>query len=594
MAVLAPLLSAAMPSTQAHPERLGPAPLDLPLKLMLARWAHGISPAALALAYADWFNHVAVSPAKQAELAESAWHKLLQWWQYLPQSLQGVCPLCVEPAPQDQRFAPQEWCSPAFGALAQAFLLQQQWWHEAMTGVHGVSRHHTEVVDFTTRQLLDMASPSNFVATNPQVPGDVCATAGSHLFHGMGNWWRDALAVLGDGKPRGVDAFKPGSTVAVTPGAVVFRNHLMELIQYAPSTAEVDAEPVLVVPSWIMKYYILDLTPDDSLVKHLVGQGKTVFMVPWKNPDTRDRDLGLNDYLEQGVLTALKTVRKLQPRADIQGVGYCLGGSLLAIAAASLGRAESHPLKTLTLLAAQTDFREPGELGLFIDESQIAFLEDLMAAPGYLDGRQMAGAFALMHSRDLVWSKLVHEYLMGAQTPMTALRAWNADATRLPARMHSEYLRRLYLRNDLTEERYRVASVLIRLSDIRIPLFVVATETDHVSPWRSVYKIQGLAHSPVSFVLTSGGHNVGIVNPPGGPLAHAKASYRYATHAPGEAPADPDAWQEAAELYPGSWWGCRSDWLGQHSSHTVAAQPVTQRLVRGAPVAAPGSYVHGN
>nr|WP_315203461.1 alpha/beta fold hydrolase [uncultured Albidiferax sp.] len=581
-----------MQTSEIHPERPGPAPLDLPLKLFLARLAQGLSPAALALAYADWLVHLAVSPTKHAELIESALRKSLRWWQYLPQSLLGGCPPCVEPAQRDRRFAPPEWNAPPFASLAQAFLLQEQWWQEAVTGVRGVSRHHTDMVNFTTRQLLDMASPSNLVATNPQVLRDVWATAGSHLVGGMGNWWRDALAVLGDGKPRGVDAFKPGSTVAVTPGTVVFRNHLMELIQYAPSTAEVDAEPVLMVPSWIMKYYILDLTPDDSLVKHLVGQGKTVFMVSWKNPGSPDRDLGLDDYLEQGIFTALKTVRKLRPRAGIQGVGYCLGGTLLAMAAASLGRAKSNPLKTLTLLAAQTDFREPGELGLFIDESQIAFLEDLMAAPGYLDGRQMAGAFALMNSRDLVWSKLVHEYLMGAQTPMTALRAWNADATRLPARMHSEYLRRLYLRNDLAEERYRVGGVPIRLSDIQIPLFVVATETDHVSPWRSVYKIQGLAHSPVSFVLTSGGHNVGIVNPAGGPLAHAKASYRFATHAVGQAPADPQDWVNTAERFQGSWWTCWSDWLGQHAGHKIAAQPVALHLLDGAPLAAPGQYVH--
>ncbi|MGH6626839.1 MAG: PHA/PHB synthase family protein, partial [Burkholderiaceae bacterium] len=366
----------------------------------------------------------------------------------------------------------------------------------------------------------------------------------------------------------------------------------IELIQYEAVTAEVDAEPVLIVPSWIMKYYILDLTPEDSLVKYLVEQGHTVFMMSWTNPNGIDRDLGMDDYFELGVMAALQAVQAIRPRTPIHAMGYCLGGTLLAIAAAALAGRSPHPLKTVTLLAAQTDFRKPGELGLFIDESQIAFLEDLMAERGYLDGRQMAGAFALINSKDLVWSKLVHEYLMGARTPMTALRAWNADATRMPARMHSEYLRQLYLHNDLAEGRYRAAGQPVRLADIELPLFVVATDRDHVSPWKSVYKIHRLARGPVSFVLSSGGHNVGIVNPPGGPAAHPQASYRFASHAPGKAPANPQGWLDAAPQCAGSWWPCWHEWLSKHSSGTVTPPRATGLLFEGVPLAAPGSYVH--
>ena len=264
----------------------------------------------------------------------------------------------------------------------------------------------------------------------------------------------------------------------------------------------------------------------------------------------------------------------------------------LSLAAAVLGRGDDDALQTVSLLAAQVDFHEPGELGLFIDESQVAFLEDLMAQRGYIDGRQMAGAFQLINSKDLVWSKLVHEYLMGAQTPVTALGAWNADATRLPARMHSEYLRRLYLRNELAEDRYPVAGRWVQLSDIGQPLFVVGTERDHVSPWRSVYKIHGLAHVPVSFLLTSGGHNVGIVNAPSGPLAHRQASYRFATHDSGRAPPDPDAWLAAAPSFPGSWWPRWHDWLVRHSSGKVQARAVKGIVDGGQPVPAPGTYVH--
>jgi polyhydroxyalkanoate synthase len=567
--------------------------MDLPLKLWLARLAHGISPVSVALAYADWLTHLMVSPSKQADMAASAVRKSLLGLQYAaPYAMQGECAYCVEPRPQDKRFSPHEWHSPPYSNIAQSFLLQDEWWTEAMTGVRGVSRHHEDVVAFTMRQWVDMWSPSNFVLSNPQVIMETLKTGGANLTNGFANWSRDAMTVLSDGRPHGVENFQPGKTVAVTPGKVVFRNRLIELIQYEPATPMVHVEPVLIVPSWIMKYYILDLTPDDSLVKYLVDQGHTVYMVSWKNPGSEDRDLGLTDYVELGVMAALKAVHILQPDVGIHAMGYCLGGTLLAIAAAALGAKPGSPLKTVSLLAAQTDFHEPGELGLFIDESQIAFLEDLMSARGYLDGRQMAGAFALINSKDLVWSKLVHEYLMGAHTPMTALRAWNADATRMPARMHSEYLRQLYLRNDLSEGRFRLGEHTVILDDLTVPLFVVATERDHVSPWKSVYKIHRLAHAPVTFVLSSGGHNVGIVNPPSGSLAHPQASYRFASYLSSKAPADPLVWLEAAQPVQGSWWTCWQEWLLAHSTVQVKAVPVVAPALAGPPVNAPGSYVH--
>ena len=566
-------------------------PMDLPLKSTLARLAHGISPASLAMAHADWLVHLAVSPSKQSELASSALRKSLLWLQVAASAWQGEAPHCIEPAPEDKRFSRPEWQVPAFNTVAQGFLLGQQWWAEATTGVRGVSRHHEEVVSFTARQWLDMLSPSNFLALNPQVLRETFGSAGGNLASGLGNWWRDAVAVAAEGKPRGVEAFRPGQGVALTPGKVVHRNRLMELIQYEPATARVQKEPVLIVPSWIMKFYILDLTPADSLVKYLVSQGHTVFMLSWRNPGSEDRDLALADYVELGVLEALKVVQTLCPHAGVHAAGYCLGGTLLAIAAALLGAHHEHPLKTVSLLAAQVDFEQPGELGLFMDESQIAFLEDLMAERGYLDGRQMAGAFQLINSKDLVWSKLVHEYLMGAQTPMTPIRAWNADATRLPARMHSEYLRRLYLHNELAEGNYRVHGEHVHLSAIRIPLFVVATERDHVSPWRSVYKVLRLVRSPAEFVLVSGGHNVGIVSPPAGPNAHPGASYCRRSHAAGEAPTHPQAWLDAAPRTAGSWWPCWDDWLQRHGSGEVRARAVGGLVEDGQLVPAPGTYV---
>ncbi|MCW7541137.1 alpha/beta fold hydrolase [Aquabacterium sp. A7-Y] len=580
-------------TTDASPSRSFHHPLDAVLKGWIGRATHGTSPAAITAALEDWLIHLGFSPGKQATLIESALRKQLLWLLCVRDSmLDPTAQSCAE-IQRDKRFAPPQWDRHPFDWQAQAFLLIQQWWHEATTGVRGVSMHHEQVTEFVVRQWLDMWSPSNFVATNPQVLEETWNTGGRNLVQGLSNWWRDAVAVCTDGAPAGVEQFKPGRSVAITPGKVVFRNRLIELIRYDPATPSVHPEPVLLAPAWIMKFYILDLSPQNSLVRYLVGQGHTVFMISWKNPDASDRDLCLNDYLELGVLTALREVSARCPDVGVHGVGYCLGGTLLAMAAAALARSSATPLKTLTLLAAQIDFEEPGELGLFIDESQVAFLEDLMAERGCLDGRQMAGAFALINSKDLVWSKLVHEYLMGNRTPLTDLRAWNADATRMPQRMHSEYLRRLYLHNELAEGCYEVQGRPVAVQDIRLPLFVVATERDHVSPWRSVYKVHLLTDGDLQFVLSSGGHNVGIVNPPEGEAAHPHASHRVAIREADAPYRDPQAWYDSAELRPGSWWPTWQRWLAEHSGPQVPVERL-EREATGERLLgdAPGSYVH--
>lgn len=579
-----------MDHPQLCPAGHGPAAMDLPLKLLIARLANGVSPASLAQAQADWLMHLLVSPAKQADLAASAWRKWAEWWIAAPYRQRGM-ETDGSVAMLDRRFAREEWRQYPFDLIARGFLLSQQWWNEASRGVRGVSTHHEEQVAFITRQWLDMLSPSNFIATNPQVLRHTLSTGGANLISGFVNWARDAASVAGDAKPRGVEKFTPGKAVAVTPGKVVMRNELAELIQYDAVTELVQREPVLIVSSWIMKFYILDLTPHDSLVQYLVSRGHTVFVVSWRNPGSDQAGLGMEDYVHRGVFDSLAAIRAIRPRSKVHAAGYCLGGTLLAIAAAS--PACPDVLRTLTLLAAQVDFSEPGELGLFMDEGQVAFLEDLMAETGYLDGRRMAGAFLLINSKDLVWSKLVHEYLMGASTPMTALRAWNADATRMPARMHAEYLRHFYLHNDLAEGRFCCGSdEPVDLSRLHVPLFAVATEADHVSPWKSVYRIHRLVGSEVDFVLASGGHNVGIVSPPQGPAAHPGASYRLAHSAPRQAPVQPQEWCARAACFQGSWWPAWSDWLRKHSSGEVAAKPVRGLKSEGREVPAPGTYVH--
>ena len=581
------------PKTLANTFRGMPGPtlsFDRPLHAGLARLTAGVSPAALSLAWADWAQHLAFSPDKQLELGHEASRNWLRLFEYCQRAaLDPECETCVEPAPDDKRFAAPGWQRWPFNVTHQAFLLAQQWWHTATTGVGGVSQHHQDVVSFVAHQLLDMASPANFLLTNPEVLDATLRQGGANLVRGATNLAEDWHRAVSGRKPVGAEAFQVGRDVAVTSGKVVARNALMELIQYTPVTDTVHAEPVLIVPAWIMKYYILDLSAANSLVKYLVENGHTVFMVSWKNPTGDDRDLGLDDYRGLGLMVALDAVSAVIPNRPIHLVGYCVGGTLAAIAGATMARDEDKRLGSLTLLAAQTDFTEAGELMLFIDEAQVSFLEDMMAEQGYLDTKQMAGAFQLLRSNDLIWSTMVQSYLKGERAQMIDLMAWNADATRMPYRMHSEYLRRLFLKNALAAGHFDVEGRPISLRDIRAPIFAVSTLTDHVAPWRSVYKIQLLTDANVTFVLSNGGHNAGIVNPPG----RANRRHQIATHVESENYVDPDAWQASAVHHEGSWWPCWQDWLVQHGTQERIAPPSIGAPTKGyaALCDAPGSYV---
>ncbi|MEO6321589.1 MAG: alpha/beta fold hydrolase [Polaromonas sp.] len=568
-----------------------PHDLDRTLHTQLARLTHGLSPATIAGAYMDWLTHLAMSPGKQQDLAAKAARKSLHFGLYAAKAAFDPGKPCIEPLPQDKRFSAPEWQQWPYNLIYQSFLLNQQWWHKATTDVAGVTVHHEHVTNFATRQALDMFSPSNFLLTNPEVLAETVKTGGMNLLQGAQKQWQDALR-FATGEPLpGTEDFRPGKEVALTPGKVVFRNHLIELIQYSPQTKTVFAEPILIVPSWIMKYYILDLSPGNSLVSYLVEKGHTVFIMSWKNPDSGDSHLGMDDYLKAGVMAALDAVTTIIPEQRVQALGYCLGGTLLSIAAAFMARShDKQRLKSLALLASQLDFKEPGELGLFIDASQLAFLDSVMASKGYLDGKQMAGAFALLNSRDLVWSRMEHNYLMGRSRPVADLAAWNADATRLPYRQHSEYLRKLYLRNDLAEGRYRVNGKPVALSDIRVPIFALGTQRDTVAPWHSAYKIHLLTHAEVTFCLSSGGHNVGVVNPPG---PGGTRSYQIAMREAGAHYIDPDTWLATAPEHEGSWWPALDDWLQQHASSKRVAAPALGNAANGYPVLedAPGRYV---
>ena len=576
-----------MTSSITTPPR-GASNFDRLFQAQQARFAGGISPASMVLAYLDWLVHLSNSPGSQTRLIEQAWRDAMQFSMYAARSANPQAQPSIEPRPQDQRFTHEGWQHWPFNLLSQSFLLTEQWWQNATTGIPGVSNHHENVVSFMARQWLDMLAPSNGVYTNPEVLQATIAQGGANLVRGMHDYLEDMQRTLTSQKPVGTEDFVVGKAVAATPGKVVYRNRLMELIQYTATTETVYAEPVLIVPAWIMKYYILDLSPGNSLVKYLVDHGHTVFMISWKNPDSEDRDLGLEDYRTLGIIAALKAISTIVPERKIHAVGYCLGGALLSIATAAMAQEHDERLKSMTLFAAQTDYTEAGELLLFIDESQVTYLENLMWEQGYLDAAQMAAAFQFLRSNDLIWSRVVHEYLLGQRESLNDLMAWNADTTRLPYRMHSEYLRSLFLHNDLFEGRYRVNDRPITLNDIRIPIFAVGTVHDHVSPWRSVYKITLLTDTDVTFLLTSGGHNAGIVSEPG----HPHRSYQYSTRLADEPYIDPDTWQAAMPAQEGSWWPIWQAWLAKRSSGQVAPPPLGAPQCGYPHIAdAPGLYV---
>jgi polyhydroxyalkanoate synthase len=556
------------------------AAIDLVLNAWLGRLTGHVSPAALAVAWQDWAAHLLLSPARQIELFMRALANAGRLAQYSAGALLGTAAAPVQPLAQDKRFADPLWNLWPYNTLSQAFLLTQQWWHRATSGVRGVSPHHSDVVTFIARQLLDGVAPSNFIATNPVAQKATLESGGLNLLHGAARAMNDLQHVLAGTSPP--VSKLPGRDVALQPGKVVMANRLVELLRYDAATPTVHAAPLLIVPAWIMKYYILDLSPENSLVRYLVEHGHTVYMISWKNPQAEDRDLTLDDYRRLGVMAALDTITAQTGATRINACGYCLGGTLLAIAAAAMARARDERLASMTMLAAQVDFTEPGELSLFIDDGEVSYLEAAMWQQGYLDTRQMAGAFQLLRSSDLIWSRRLRHYLLDIPDKDNDLASWNADATRMPYRMHAEYLHRLFLKNRLASARYVVDGHPVSLSDIHVPIFAVGTRTDHVAPWRSVYKIVPLTDTEVTFLLTSGGHNAGVVSPPGTP----QRTYQIATHAPDDPYVDPDRWQEETRERSGSWWPAWEAWLGRLAGPDVPPPASVPSLGD-----APGSYV---
>ncbi|MEM1143678.1 MAG: alpha/beta fold hydrolase [Pseudomonadota bacterium] len=564
--------------------------MDREFRTMLAQISNVMSPLELTLATLDWISHLSISPGKQVHLTQSFYRKLGKLAVY---SLRSIVKKDLDGPSSgiERRMSGEDWQRWPFNVLAHAHQVGKDWWQEAATGVEGVREEHQIMVHAAADQILDLLSPANYPLTNPEVLKTTWKERGRNLGRGLKFFVKDQIRdAFNNGFEENAAAFRVGENLAITPGKVVFQNALIELIQYEPVTKQVGAEPVLITPAWIMKYYILDLSPNNSLVKYLTEQGKTVFIVSWKNPDREDKHVSFEDYVELGIMAAIGAVSDICPKHKIHAVGYCIGGTLLSIAAAAMARDDDDRLQSISLFAAQTDFSEAGEITRFISASQLSFLEKLMWKRGYLGSENMGGAFSALRSSDLIYAGMVDRYFLGKDVVLNDLMSWNADGTRMPYQMHKEYLEQLYLNNELARNRFKVAGRVVSMSDVKTPMFILGTETDHVAPWKSVYKILDLTNNEATFALTSGGHNAGVVSGP----QHPRRRYRINTRSIGQKYQDPDSWMEDQDIHQGSWWPAWDAWLdsamsGKKAPPAMGAPRKGLKPLR----SAPGEYVFG-
>jgi len=505
------------------------------------------------------------------------------WLKLLGQPVEPV----AAPAKSDARFKDEEWENHfLFDFVKQSYLIAARHFHDAVSRTEGLPEDSKKKVDFFTRQYIDALSPSNFALTNPQVLREIWKTGGTNLVKGLNNLLVDLEE--GDGQLRvkmtDATAFKVGRNVATTPGKVVYQNDLMQLVQYAPSTPAVLKRPLLIIPPWINKFYILDLREKNSFIRWAVGQGHTVFVISWVNPDARHAGKEFADYMFEGPLAALDAIEKATGEREVNVIGYCLGGTLLGATLGYMAGKKDRRIASATFFVALLDFSIPGELGVFIDEQQIANLERRMSERGYLEGSEMATTFNMLRSNDLIWSFVVNNYLMGKEPFPFDLLYWNSDSTRMPAKMHSFYLRNMYLKNLLREPGgIELGGVPIDLSKVKIPAYFISTLEDHIAPWKSTYKGAEVLGGKTRFVLGGSGHIAGIVNPP------TANKYCYWTNP--ELVDTPEAWQAAAARHEGSWWTDWQAWIGElNGAERVPARVPGEGKLR-AIEDAPGSYV---
>jgi polyhydroxyalkanoate synthase len=520
-------------------------------------------------AFLELTQRMMTNPAQFMQAQVALWQDYMRLWQATTQRMLGqeAGPVAT-PTRDDRRFRDDAWDENIlFDYIKQSYLLTARWMQSTVSEVEGLDEKTAKKVDFYTRQFADAMAPSNFVMTNPEVLRATVESGGENLVKGLEHLLDDLERGGGHLRIRQTDesAFELGKNVAVTPGKVVFETALMQLIQYEPTTAKVDKRPLLIIPPWINKYYILDLQPKNSFIKWCVDQGLTVFVVSWVNPDAKLAMKSFEDYMLDGPLAAFDAIERATGAKDVNVIGYCLGGTLLAATLAYMATKKDKRVKSATFFAALTDFSEPGELGVFIDEEQLASLEERMDADGYLDGGAMATTFNMLRANDLIWSFVVHNYLLGKDPFPFDLLYWNSDSTRMPAEMHSFYLREMYQNNRLVEPGgITLASVPIDLSKVDVPTFILSTREDHIAPWKSTYAATQIFKGDVTFCLSGSGHIAGVVNPP------TVEKYGYYTNP--ENPETPEAWLETATEHPGSWWPEWRQWLKKFAGGSVAAR----------------------
>lgn len=546
-----------------------------------------IDPMQVGAMFMDAATKMMSDPAKFAAAQTQLMQGYADLWQSTAKRMSGedVDPI-VEPARDDRRFKDSAWSDEAvFDHIKQSYLLASNWLTDQVREVDDIDDKTREKLAFYTRQWVDAMSPTNFVATNPKVLKTATETNGESLIKGLDQLLGDLEKGKGDLRisMTDTDAFELGKNVAVSEGKVIYQNDMMQLLQYAPSTEKVAKRPLLIVPPWINKFYILDLQPKNSLIKWAVDQGHTVFVISWVNPDERHADKGFEDYMFEGPLAAMEAMALATGEKDLNVIGYCIGGTLTASTLAYLTAAKDNRVKSATFLTTMVDFSEPGELGVFIDEEQLERLEEHMDKQGYLDGQHMSQVFNLMRDNDLIWSFVVNNYLMGREPMAFDLLYWNSDNTRMPKMMHSLYLRKMYLQNKLVEAGgITLGGVPIDLSTIKTPVYWLSTKDDHIAPWESTYKATQIYKGPKRFVLSASGHIAGVINPP---VAN---KYCYWTNP--KTPENPGTFFEGAKQHDGSWWPDWQKWVKKYANGEVDARiPGDGKLE---PIEdAPGSYV---
>jgi polyhydroxyalkanoate synthase len=546
-----------------------------------------LDPEVMARSFQQLMEKMMADPAKVMESQLKLWQDYTRLWQESLKRMMGEeSEPVIEPAPGDRRFSDDEWSeNPVFDYIKQSYLLASRFLHECVRETEGLDSHNAEKADFYTRQYIDAMAPTNFAMSNPEVVRRTVETGGENLLTGLSNLLDDLER--GKGKLRvkmtDLERFKLGENVAVTPGKVVFQNDLMQLLQYTPSTETVYKRPLLIIPPWINKYYILDLRPKNSFIKWAVDQGHTVFVISWVNPDEKLAGKDFEDYMIEGPLAALDAIEQATGERECKVIGYCLGGTLLAAMLAYMAEKRDTRIKAATFFVSMTDFSQPGELGVFIDEEQLAKMDAQMEETGYFDGSSMAEAFNLLRANDLIWGFVINNYLMGKDPFPFDLLYWNSDSTRMPCKMHSSYLHNLYEKNLLCKPNgLSLDGVGIDLGKVKTPAYFISTKEDHIAPWKSTYAGTQLLSGPVRFVLGMSGHIAGIVNPP------SAKKYGYWTNE--ELPEDCDEWLAGAQSHEGSWWLDWKKWVQRYNGKKVPARvPGDGKL--DVIEDAPGSYV---